>query len=466
MIKIMIFLLFNKLVAYLWRTIIKKLIKGESVSTGNIAEFATSHRHKETRKLLVLCNPKSGAGRAKDIFRDKVIPVLEEAEIPFDLHLTKHANYAREFVRTSNLFQWTGIITVGGDGILYEVLNGLFERSDWSEVVRTLPLGIVPGGSGNGLARSIAHYYGEPYLPSPTLPAALCIVRNHCAPMDLVRIETTSQIIFSFLSVGWGLLSDIDIESEKLRILGGQRFTLWSIARLIGLRSYGGKLWYLPADQPARDPKENVTYSCNIGSNTDLAIDSNLEAKGRPRVDSWYSANSKRSAYFSATASSYQSAAEEAADSRETNGGDGAEKPRTYGPASQIPALTASLSDSDEWRCLAGRFVLVHAGYQSHLGGDFLFAPDATLNDGRIWLLVVRAGASRAQLLQFLLGLSSGAHATTKTFEGLVQLMPVRAFRIEPDAGEDGCMTVDGELVDYGPIQGEVFPSLCRVMVP
>jgi len=47
-----------------------------------------------------------------------------------------------------------------------------------------------------------------------------------------------------------------------------------------------------------------------------------------------------------------------------------------------------------------GDFVLVHASYQSHLGSDCLFAPNAKLADGIIWLLVVRAGISRGQLLQ------------------------------------------------------------------
>ncbi|KAJ8877147.1 hypothetical protein PR048_021600 [Dryococelus australis] len=42
------------------------------------------------------------------------------------------------------------------------------------------------------------------------------------------------EILFSFLSVGWGFISDIDIESERLRVIGGQRFTVWSVARLIG----------------------------------------------------------------------------------------------------------------------------------------------------------------------------------------------------------------------------------------
>ncbi|XP_057652180.1 sphingosine kinase 2-like [Diorhabda carinulata] len=451
----------NNREAQRWRTIIKKLIKGESVPNSSILEFTTSHKLKENRKLLVICNPKSGAGKAKDIFQQKVFPVLQEAEIPFDLYLTKHANYAREFMRTNNLFQWTGIVTVGGDGIVFEVLNGIFERCDWSDVMESIPIGIVPGGSGNGLARSIAHYYSEPYLPTPILPAVLAIVRNHTECMDLVRVETTCQIIFSFLSVGWGLLSDIDIESEKLRILGGQRFTIWSLARLIGLRSYGGKLWYLPSDVPVVDKNDDLVFASTLGSNIDIPNEVNLETKtGRGRVGSWYSANSRRSEYFSATGSSYQSTT----DSMDATSHNTSERPRMYGPASQIPGVLAPLPTS--WKCISGRFVLVHASYQSHLGEDCLFAPEATLNDGRIWLLIVQAGATRSQLLHFLLGLSTGAHATKKSQDGLVQLIPVNAFRIEPDMSEEGYITVDGELVEYGPVQAEIFPSLCKVMVP
>lgn len=56
--------------------------------------------------------------------------------------------------------------------------------------------------------------------------------------MDVVRVETAKDTMFSFLSVGWGLIADIDIESEKLRAIGSPRFSLWSVARLIGLRTY------------------------------------------------------------------------------------------------------------------------------------------------------------------------------------------------------------------------------------
>ncbi|KAG5870516.1 hypothetical protein JTB14_006772 [Gonioctena quinquepunctata] len=451
----------NNKEAQRWRTVIKKLIRGEIISNAVITDFTLSNKHKENKRLLILCNPKSGSGKGKQIFQQKVAPVLQEAEIPFDLYLTKYANFAREFVRTNNLFQWSGIITVGGDGIVFEVINGIFERIDWSEIMKSIPIGVIPGGSGNGLARSIAHYYSEPYLPTPYLPAALAAVRNNYAAMDLVRVETNAQIMFSFLSVGWGLLSDIDIESERLRMLGGQRFVIWSIARLIGLRSYKGKLWYLPSDVSPSNLKEQHGSTTNVGSNLDLPTEVNLETQsGRPRVDSWYSANSRKSAYFSATGSSYQSTTDSGAgDAPATT-----EKPRMCGPASQVPCLPAPLPST--WKCITGSFIMVHAAYQSHLGEDCLFAPEATLNDGRIWLLIVHAGASRSQLLHFLLGLSTGAHATSKSQGGPVELIPVYAFRIEPDMTESGYMTVDGEQVEYGPIQAEIFPSLGRIMVP
>lgn len=135
-----------------------------------------------------------------------------------------------------------------------------------------------------------------------------------------------------------------------------------------------------------------------------------------------------------------------------------------YGPASQIPGLLAPLPST--WKCISGRFVMIHASYQSHMSEDSLFAPEARLNDGRIWLLVVRAGASRSQLLHFLLGLSTGAHASSEPEQSPVELIPVNAFRIEPDMNERGYITVDGEHVEYGTIQAEIFPNLGRVLVP
>lgn len=53
---------------------------------------------------------------------------------------------------------------------------------------------------------------------------------------------------FAFLSVGWGLLSDIDVESEVLRAIGEPRFTIWAFLRLAKLRSYKAQLTYVPCE--------------------------------------------------------------------------------------------------------------------------------------------------------------------------------------------------------------------------
>ncbi|KAM7372217.1 hypothetical protein PAMP_009400 [Pampus punctatissimus] len=71
--------------------------------------------------------------------------------------MRKHQNHARELVRKADLSQWDALVIMSGDGLLFEVINGLMEREDWQEAIQT-PLGILPGGSGNALAASVHHY--------------------------------------------------------------------------------------------------------------------------------------------------------------------------------------------------------------------------------------------------------------------------------------------------------------------
>ncbi|XP_055689294.1 sphingosine kinase 2 [Lutzomyia longipalpis] len=481
----------NNREAQKWRTAIKALINDEIPKT-------PTYTPTDARKLLVLLNPKSGSGKAREVFQQRVAPIFVEAELPFELHVTKRANYAREFVRTRDIFSYRGIVVVGGDGIYFEVINGMLERTDWERALDEVNVGVIPCGSGNGLARSIAHIYGEPYEPKPVLGATLTVIRGRSTTMDLVRVETKSQIMYSFLSIGWGLISDIDIESERLRAIGGQRFTLWSVHRLISLRTYQGRVSYLPATQmvvtnggekqfdgsfgrvSGSMMRHSLSYNtaldcpdchgdgdcetCDTGFGDVLSLETSTGVDSfRPRLDSWYSATSRKSAYYSTAESIYRSVHEKS--SQGGSGGDNeTESHQMFGPASKIPALTTPVPDT--WTTIEGDFVMVHAAYQTHLSTDCHFATSAKLNDGIIWLCIIRGGVSRSQLLTFLLGLSSGTHIPTPQNE-FIKMIPVQAFRIEPTSGgPPGCVTVDGERVEYGPIQGEIFRDVANVMVP
>lgn len=148
----------NNKEAQKWRAAIKQLLCDEMRLTES-TNTCFGYSFKDTRKVLILLNPKSGSGKARETFQQRVAPIFVEAEIPFDLQVTKHANYAREFVRNKDVFMWRYIVVVGGDGIYYEVVNGLFERPDWDRAIDEIGIGIIPCGSGNGLARTIAHIY-------------------------------------------------------------------------------------------------------------------------------------------------------------------------------------------------------------------------------------------------------------------------------------------------------------------
>ncbi|XP_011372892.1 sphingosine kinase 2-like [Pteropus vampyrus] len=85
--------------------------------------------------------------------------MISEAGLSFNLIQTERQNHARELVQGLSLSEWDAIVTVSGDGLLYEVLNGLLERPDWEEAVK-MPVGILPCGSGNALAGAVNQHGG------------------------------------------------------------------------------------------------------------------------------------------------------------------------------------------------------------------------------------------------------------------------------------------------------------------
>ena len=52
-----------------------------------------------------------------------------------------------EYANSIDLNKYSAILAVGGDGSIYEIVNGMLMRKDGLQ----LPVGIVPNGSGNTL---------------------------------------------------------------------------------------------------------------------------------------------------------------------------------------------------------------------------------------------------------------------------------------------------------------------------
>lgn len=106
-----------------------------------------------------------------------------------------------------------------------------------------ISVGIIPGGSSNGFSETIVKESGENRGIEQSWLIAL---KGQAKDFDLTvyKAEGREEPIYSFLSFFWAIVSDIDLESEKLRCLGNPRFFLWSVLRVFCLRRYSGTLKY------------------------------------------------------------------------------------------------------------------------------------------------------------------------------------------------------------------------------
>ncbi|RJP66413.1 MAG: diacylglycerol kinase family lipid kinase [Ignavibacteriales bacterium] len=97
-------------------------------------------------KKIIIINPIAGRGRCEKII-PKIKETIKKQVHDFDILLTERKNHAKEFV-ASLKDELKVIYSVGGDGTINEIVNGIknFENTI---------LGILPFGSGNDFAKSL-----------------------------------------------------------------------------------------------------------------------------------------------------------------------------------------------------------------------------------------------------------------------------------------------------------------------
>lgn len=123
-----------------------------------------------------IVNKTSGSGRALKTW-DHIKNKLQKKNIPYRVHFTQQPNHATELVHELRRSEEPrAIIAVGGDGTIHEVINGL--------VGSTIPLGIIPAGSGNDFCRGMG-------IPLQYDKALERILKNEQKVIDVGRINDT-----------------------------------------------------------------------------------------------------------------------------------------------------------------------------------------------------------------------------------------------------------------------------------
>jgi diacylglycerol kinase (ATP) len=132
-------------------------------------------------------------GRAREL-APRIEAVLDDTRAR--LLETREAGHAERLAAAAADLGHDRVIAVGGDGTAQEVLNGLMSAGIGPD--GGLPaFGLVPGGSGNDLARSL----GLPLTPMEALTVAL---GDHTRPLDLGRASHDGQVRYFSAAGGTG----------------------------------------------------------------------------------------------------------------------------------------------------------------------------------------------------------------------------------------------------------------------
>jgi YegS/Rv2252/BmrU family lipid kinase len=173
------------------------------------------------KHMLTVVNPRGGTRRGLAIL-ERVRPVLAQADVELDVRVTEHPGHAREIAKTSNLDGYDGFCVIGGDGTIHEVADGLMIRGQPVSV----PLGIIPAGSGNTMHQHLAC--------TDPLEAVRRITVGRTCPLDVARTIMGPRVVYCVDIVGWGAVADINCSAERLRRIGPLRYAvaaLWHIVK-------------------------------------------------------------------------------------------------------------------------------------------------------------------------------------------------------------------------------------------
>ncbi|KAK9785097.1 hypothetical protein WJX73_000264 [Symbiochloris irregularis] len=297
----------------------------------------------------------------------------------------------------------TTIFIVGGDGTMNELLQGYLRRPDWKQAVKT-PFVQVGAGSGNALSCNCGLW------SNTTAAYALC--KHKSRPLDIASIRQPSQErSYSFLSISYGIISNLDINTENLRWMGSIRFTIGALKEIIMGRSYTCQLAMLPADAK--------TAGSKLKDPDSLPSADKAGPRGPPTpcLDA-------------------------------------------LGDLSTVNLMNDAALPKG-WQSLGRKKACVLSAVNlAFIDAAANLAPQQELSNGELHL-VLADKAGRLISLKFLaLVDDKGSHLSMKE----VHLNRICAFALQPEDPRS-MIVVDGERMPFDRVFAEVHPALCQVLV-
>ena len=177
--------------------------------------------------LLLVANPSAGHGKAGQRLAE-IEDICRARGLNLTTRVTERPGHATEIIEASDLGRYDGVIAAGGDGTVFEGVNGLFRN----QAGPAIPFGVLPMGTGNSFARDLDLSRGD-------VEAALeRIVGGKILPVDVGHCRTAGQDLYYLNILGLGFVSDVTATAARLKLLGNGSYTLGVIYRTAFLSTF------------------------------------------------------------------------------------------------------------------------------------------------------------------------------------------------------------------------------------
>lgn len=131
-------------------------------------------------------------------------------------------------MRDTDLKAYDGVVAAGGDGTLFEVLNGLYTHPKSARV----PLGLLPIGTGNAFSRELKSGMAS------WMDALDILKRAKVRQIDVGLVQSADADFYFLNVMHMGFAVDAGRTAQKLKFLGNGAYTLATLWQVLKLKNY------------------------------------------------------------------------------------------------------------------------------------------------------------------------------------------------------------------------------------
>ena len=175
-------------------------------------------------RICLIVNPhagkKQGLAAAKTAAR-----LLGDADIEAEILVSSWPGQTVELASGLDQSAWDGVVAVGGDGTLFEMINGILASSNPPAV----PVGQIPVGTGNSFLKDLGVESVEDGVDR--------LMKGKVRKIDLGHFSSAAGDFYFVNLLGAGFVSNVAYRAGKYRAFGAFSYILGVVEEVIGLTS-------------------------------------------------------------------------------------------------------------------------------------------------------------------------------------------------------------------------------------